>query len=453
MSDVVDVVVIGGGPGGYTAALECARHGLQTVLVEAGAVGGTCLNVGCIPSKAIIHVADRFGDLSDLAHVGIAAAGSVDMAAAMRWKDDVVGRLRHGVESLLSRAGVRVVFGTARIVDGKTVSIGEETIAARNLVLATGSRPLELLDLPFGGNVVSSTEALSLTEIPRRLAVVGAGYIGLELGTAFAKLGSRVTVFETAAQILPSFDAALVRPVATRLRELGVDVRVDTPFARDGAADADVVLVAVGRVPVLDGWGVESLDLSMNGKFLAIDSRCRTSMRGVYAIGDVTGEPMLAHRAVAQATVAADAIAGGQRSYDHHATPAVCFTDPELFSVGLSPDAARAVGVAVVIGIEPFSANGRSLTLARNDGFVRVVGDAVTGRVVGVQAVGAGVSELASAAATAIELEATLGDLDLTMHAHPTVGESIHGAARSALDRLRRASLEVSLLQRAGPGE
>jgi dihydrolipoyl dehydrogenase len=458
MTDVVDVAVIGGGPGGYTAAQRCAERGLTTVLVEGADLGGTCLNVGCIPSKAMIHVAERFGELrpaGELEAIGIRATASIDLPVAVRWKNTVVDRLRDGVRSLLTHAGVRTVAGWARVVDGKTIAVdtenGVETITARNVVLATGSRPMELPHISFGGNVISSTEALSLDEVPNRLAVVGAGYIGLELGTAFAKLGSRVTVVEVANQILPMYDATLVRPVATRLRELGVDVRIGTTAAGIeprglvvGAGDdtdtieADVMLLAVGRMPALDGWGVETLDLTMSGRFVAIDDRCRTSMRGVYAIGDITGEPMLAHRAMAQAAVVADVLAGQPRVWDHRAVPAVCFTDPELLAVGLSPEDAKAQGCDVVVGTEPFSANGRALTLARGDGFVRVVADAATGQVLGIQAVGTGVSELAAEASAAIEMEATVGDLDLIMHAHPTLAESVHGAAMAAIDRLRK---------------
>jgi len=458
MTDPVDVVIIGGGPGGYTAAQRCAENGSSTVLVESGVLGGSCLNVGCIPSKAVIHVADRFGELGaggELAAVGICATATLDLPAAMRWKDDVVGRLRNGVHHLLTRAGVRIINGRAQVVDGKTISVsteaGEEMVVARNVVLATGSRPMELSHLPFGGKVISSTEALSLQQVPGRLAVVGAGYIGLELGTAFAKLGSNVTIVEATDQILPMYDAALVRPVAARLRALGIDVRLGTTAS--GAADrgltigvgddtetidADVVLVTVGRVPVLDGFGVESLDLTMAGRFLAIDEHCRTSMRGVYAIGDITGEPMLAHRAMAQAMVVADVLAGRPRVWDYRAVPAVCFTDPELLAVGMSPDEAKAAGVSTVVALQPFSANGRALTLARDDGFVRVVADSTSGRVLGIHAVGVGVSELAGAAATAIEMEMSVADLDLTMHAHPTLSESIHGAAAAAVDRLRK---------------
>jgi dihydrolipoyl dehydrogenase len=455
MTDVVDVAVVGGGPGGYTAAQRCAARGLSTVLVEGCDLGGTCLNVGCIPSKAMIHVAERFGELrpgGELEVIGIRATPEIDLPGAVRWKNTVVDRLRDGVRSLLTHAGVHIVAGWARVVDGKTIAVdtenGLQMITARNLVLATGSRPMELPHISFGGKVVSSTEALSLDEVPNRLAVVGAGYIGLELGTAFAKLGSRVTVIEVADQILPMYDATLVRPVATRLRELGVDVRIGTAAVGMEARglvvggddtdviEADVVLLAVGRVPALDGWGVETLDLTMSGRFVAIDDRCCTSMRGVYAIGDITGEPMLAHRAMAQAAVVADVIAGQPRVWDHRAVPAVCFTDPELLAVGLSPEDAKAQGCAVVVGTEPFTANGRALTLTRGDGFVRVVADAATGQVLGIQAVGTGVSELAAEASTAIEMEATVRDLDLIMHAHPTLAESVHGAAVAAAARL-----------------
>ena len=454
-----DVLVLGAGPGGYVAARQAARLGMRTTLVDSGPLGGTCLNVGCIPSKAIIHAADRFAEAANadvLASLGItSAAATIDLAATMAWKDGVVARLRDGVGSLMDSAGVRCVSGHATVVDGKTVQVatasGDETIRTANLVIATGSRPVELTGLPFGGRVISSTEALALTQVPERLVVVGAGYIGLELGTAFCKLGAEVTMVEVQPRILPLYDAALTRPVMKRITALGIQTMLRaTAGTMNEAGDAlavtdaggatvevpaDLVLVTVGRRARVEGFGLEALDLEMNGSALRIDDECRTSMRGVFAIGDVTGEPMLAHRASAQGVLVAEVIAGTRRSWAGRVVPEVCFTDPEVISVGLSPDAAGVVGIDHVVGTFPFSANGRALTLARPDGFVRVVARRDDHLVLGVQAVGADVSELAAGCCTLVEMGALLEDVAAIIHPHPQLGEAIHEAAIVALDR------------------
>lgn len=456
-----DVVVIGGGPGGYSAALRCSRAGLHTILVEEGSVGGTCLNVGCIPSKAVIHAADRYFGLGapDVLELGISATpGELDLGKMMAWKDDIVGQLRSGVLTLLGDAGVERLDGWGTLVDGKTVSIhsddGDVTVRAGHIVLATGSTSIELPSLPFDDAVISSSGVLTLTELPTSMVVVGGGYIGLELGTAFQKLGTVVTIIEMADRILPQFDPTLTRPVADRLTELGIDVHTNSkvcgpgPGARgvtletdDGqrrAIDSDSVLVAVGRAPATRGWNLEGLDLEMNGQFVAIDDRCRTSMTGVYAIGDLTGDPMLAHRAFAQAAVVSDVIAGGKARFDHRAIPEVCFTDPEVFSIGYSPTEARSAGISHSIGMAKLRNNARALTLGRPDGFVRVVAGTDHGEVLGIQAVGTGVSELSAAATIAIEMGARIDDLTYTIQAHPTLGEAIQDAAHAAAARSAR---------------
>ncbi|MDN4999865.1 dihydrolipoyl dehydrogenase [Bradyrhizobium sp. GCM10027634] len=454
---VAEVVIIGGGPGGYVAAIRAGQLGLRTVLIERAALGGTCLNVGCIPSKALIHAADAFHAATrqrESSPFGLRVKDvELDFARTIAWKDSIVTRLAGGVAGLLKKSGVSVISGQAEILDGKTVRIetadATARVRARHLVLATGSSPQAVTTLPFGGNVISSTEALSLRERPKRLVVVGGGYIGLELGIAFAKLGSEVTVVESDERILPRWDAALTRPVARRLEDLNVSV-ITSAHARGltrggecllvqqrghGSRElaADKFLVAVGREPCTKGFGLERLDLAMEGKFVKINARCETSMSNVWAIGDLTGEPMLAHRAMAQGVMVAEIIAGHRRSFDALAIPSVCFTDPELVCVGYSPEQAKAEGLDIKVATFPFAANGRALTQMDDEGFVRIVARSDDHLVIGGQAVGAGVSELTSSLALAIEMGAVLEDLARTIGAHPTRSEAIHEAAFGAL--------------------
>ncbi|MCF3595106.1 dihydrolipoyl dehydrogenase [Rhodobacteraceae bacterium LMO-12] len=456
------LLVIGAGPGGYVCAIRAGQLGVDTIIVDASPrPGGTCLNVGCIPSKALIHAADEFAAATERATgdaLGISAGKpQIDLAQTMEWKDGIVTRLVGGVSGLLKKAGVKRVTGPARFRDGRTVEVqtdtGVQVIHAENVVIATGSAPAELGAIPFGGRVISSTQALALTELPATLAVIGGGYIGLELGTVFAKLGVKVTVIEAASRVLPQYDADLTRPVMKRLKEIGVKVVCDTKaigltgkgmLQIDGPEGesrikADKVLVTIGRRPVTDGWGRDELALEMEGPFLRIDQHCQTAMRGIYAIGDVTGEPMLAHRAMAQGDVVARIISGQQMQWDKQAIPAVCFTDPEIVTVGLSPDHARDTGREIKIGIFPFSANGRAMTMQAQQGFVRVVARADNHVVLGIQAVGKGVSELAASFSIALEMQARLEDIAATVHAHPTLGEALQEAAMAALGQTLHA--------------
>ena len=451
------LLVIGAGPGGYVCAIRAGQLGIDTVIVEAKKAGGTCLNVGCIPSKALIHAAEEHDRIAHLASgrnaLGIRTTKpEIDLSRTVAWKDTIVGRLNNGVVGLLKRAKVKMVQGQARFRDGKTVEVetetGRQVIRAETVVIATGSAPVELPGLPFGGAVISSTEALSLTEVPERLAVIGGGYIGLELGTALAKLGAKVTVVEAQERILPQYDVELTRPVSKKLQALGIDVMtgakakglaraggtllVETESGSEVSIAADRILVTVGRRPVTQGWGMEELVLDMDGPFIRIDETCRTSMRGIYAIGDVTGEPMLAHRAMSQGEMVAEIVAGHRRVWDKQAIPAVCFTDPEIVSVGMSPDEAQKT-VDTRVGHFPFSANGRAMTMLNEDGFVRVVARADNHLVLGIQAVGQGVAELSAAFSLAIEMGARLEDVAGTVHAHPTRSEAFQEAALKAL--------------------
>lgn len=441
------LLIIGAGPGGYVCAIRAGQLGVDTVIVDAQAPGGTCLNVGCIPSKALIHAADEFHKINqaNTGPLGISvASSSIDLAKTVAWKNGIVGRLNTGVAGLIKKANARLVVGHAYFNDGKTVvvrsDVGEQTIHAENIVIATGSTPVELPFLPFGDNILSSADALSLNTVPKTLAIVGGGYIGLEIGTAFAKLGSRVTIIEAEDRVLPQYDTDLTKPVAARLEQLGVDVTLNTKakgYANGelqtdkGPISATKVLVTVGRQPNTKSVGVDELALSMNGPFIQINKTCQTSMRGIYAIGDVTGEPMLAHRAMAQGELVAEHVAGHKVSWDKQCIPAVCFTDPEIVTCGLSPNDVDDGTVSEF----PFAANGRAMTTEREDGFVRIVARAQDDVILGIQAVGVGVAEMSATFSLAIEMGATLQDISATIHAHPTQSEGFQEAALRALGK------------------
>jgi dihydrolipoamide dehydrogenase len=449
------VLVVGGGPGGYVAAIRAGQLGLDTVLVEKGRLGGTCLLRGCIPSKALIHAAGTYAEIAGAVDgnalgISIERKPLLDFPRTIAWKDGIVDRLSTGVAGLLSRAKVRVLQGWASFSDAKTCTVETETgpvaIAAENVILAAGSEPVALPDLPFGGDVISSTEALSLAAVPERLAVIGAGYIGLELGIAYRKLGAEVTVIEAEDRILPRYDEALTRPVRRWLQRAGVELHLDARVQgrdKDGrlavekqdgsrlALAADKILVTVGRRPLTAGWGLEEMGLDMAGRFVKVDDQCRAAARGVFAIGDLVGEPMLAHKAMAQGAMAAEIIAGHRRRFDPASVAAIVFTEPEIVVAGMLPDEAKAAGYEISTAQFPFAASGRALTLEGGEGggFVRIVADSRDRRVLGIQAVGRDVAELAGEFAHALAMGALLDDLAHTIHVHPTLGEAIAEAA------------------------
>jgi dihydrolipoamide dehydrogenase len=451
------LLVIGGGPAGYVCGIRAAQLGVPTILVEGAKLGGTCLNIGCIPSKAMIHVAEEFEKARHWANhsqIGIkVATPSIDIAQTVKWKDGIVQKLTGGVGALLKKNGAQVIEGWATVLDGKTVEVKSANevyrISCQHLVLATGSVPTELPFMPFGGPVISSTEALSPKELPKRLVVVGAGYIGLELGMAYRKLGCEVAVVEATERVLPAYDEELTRPVLAAVKKQGIvlhlgcsvqgmaegvrSLRVRTSQADEFALPADLVLVAVGRKPKTEGFGLENLRLDMAGRAVKVDDQCRTSMRDVWAIGDVAGEPMLAHRGMAQGEMVAEIVAGKKRRFAPASIPAVCFTDPEVVVSGISPAQAQDSGIDVITGTFPFSANGRAMTLESTDGFVRVVARKDNHLIVGWQAVGRSVSELAAAFSQSLEMGAALEDVGATIHAHPTLGEAVQEACLRAL--------------------
>lgn len=451
-----DVLVIGAGPGGYVAAIRAAQLGRKVLLAEKAELGGVCLNRGCIPSKALISAAHRYEEMSRSADMGLSAEGvKVDFAKVQAWKQSVVNKLTGGVGALLKANGVEVVQGEALFVTPSEVRIYQGNEFNRykfnHCIIATGSRPIELKAFPFGGRILSSTEALQLKEIPKSLVVIGGGYIGIELGQTFAKFGTKVTVIEGADQVLPLFENEIVRWVQRRLKKDGVEVhtkakalaavQTDTSVTvkfeaggREKEVTADYLLVTVGRVPNTDELGLDEIGLKKDERgYIQVDRQCRTGIGNVYAIGDVVTGPALAHKASYEGKVAAEAIAGHASAVDYKCIPAIVFSDPEIASVGLSESEAKEKGYTVVAGKFNYAANGRALSLHANEGFVKVVADKETGQVLGGQIVGPGAPDLIAEIGLAIEMGATLEDIALTIHAHPTLGEMVMEAVENAL--------------------
>lgn len=453
----IGVLVIGGGPGGYTAAARAAELGKEVVLVESDRLGGVCLNVGCIPSKALIAVAEQVHRNAFFASRGVPVLGAatVDLVAAREWRTSVIDTLVSGVEATLSK--VEVVTGTARLLDERraSVEVGDQVIHFQfdACILATGSRPIRLPGLPIDGQrLIDSADALQLTEVPENLVVVGGGYVGLELGTAYAKLGSRVTIVEARDSIGFGFDAELVKIVRSRLDELGVQVHVNaiatgvsddglTVRASDGTEStvpADKILVAVGRTPNTGELQLDNAAIALDaGGRVIVDEQQRTSSRRIYAIGDLVAGAALAHKASTEGTVAAEAIAGLPVAFDR-AVPLIAFTDPELGAVGFTEDEAKAAGHEVVVGKAKFFTSGRAMTLGQTDGLVKLVVDRETEMILGVHIAGPDASDLISEGALLVECALRLDDIVGTVHPHPTLGESFHSAAAAARRRLDR---------------
>jgi dihydrolipoamide dehydrogenase len=461
ISTGTEVLVIGAGPGGYVAAIRAAQLGLDTTLVERDAYGGVCLNRGCIPSKALITGADTAHGAAVAEEMGIHADPAVDMAGLQSWKDGVVDQLTGGVEKLCKANGVNLVEGTAEFASEGTVRVahggegqGSETLEYEHAIIATGSRPIEVPGFEFDGeHVLSSKHALNLDSVPESLVVVGAGYIGMELSTTYAKLGSDVTVVEMLDAALPAYEEDVGRVVRKRAEELGVEfnfgegasewepqgdgvrITTETEDGETATYDADTVLVAVGRQPVTDTLGLENVGLDPTERgFLDTDDYGETNVDGIYAVGDVAGEPMLAHKASAEGEVVAEVIADEPAAMDFQSIPNAVFTDPEIGTVGMTEAEAEEAGFDPVVGQMPMHASGRALTLRESEGFVRVVADADTGFLLGAQIVGPEASELIAEVGLAIEMGATLEDVGSTVHTHPTLSEAVMEAVKNAED-------------------
>jgi dihydrolipoamide dehydrogenase len=450
----VDVVVVGGGPGGYSAAFRCAELGLETLVVDAGKrLGGACLYEGCIPSKALLHVAAVLDEAERAKEFGVDfGAPRIALDALRKWKTErVVGRLARGLAAVARGKNVEVVGGRAVFEGSRVLRVeGDEPqkVRFRHAIVATGSAPSAVPGIDVASDrVMDSTAALEIPEVPDRLLVVGGGYIGLELGQVYAALGSKVTLVEMTPGLLPGVDRDLVQPLSRRVARVFADVRLDTRVTglREAGAEIeatiggetlrfDRVLVAVGRRARTDDLGLETTKVRPDARgVVAVDDRCRTVDPAICAVGDVTGDPMLAHRAMRQGKVAAEAIAGKPAAFDNVAVPAVVFTDPEIAWCGLTETDAGRTARPVKVAKVQWAASGRATTLGRSDGVTKLVVDPDSGRLLGVGIVGPGAGELIAEAAVALECGLTAEDLALTIHAHPTLSETIMEAAESLL--------------------
>lgn len=448
-------VVIGAGPGGYPCAIRLAQLGVQTLIIERDNWGGVCLNVGCIPSKALITAGKRIEEIRHAEAWGITAGEpTVDMVKMQSWKQGIVKKLTGGVHKLLKGNGVDTLIGDATFIGPRTIEVqtsdGKVRVECEHLVLAMGSRPIEIPGFAFADpRVMDSTEVLALTSIPPTTVVIGGGYIGLEMGMMLRKLGSEVTIVEMMDDVLSGFDPDVVKLIGRKLKKSGIKVLRKTRAkgweegescgivqvqsdAGDAALDADIILVTVGRRPNSEGLSATGVAVDKRG-FVTIDDQCKTNVPGVYAIGDLAGGKMLAHKASHEGEITAEVIAGHNTHNDAKTVPAVVFTDPEIATAGLMENEAKAAGFGLKVGKVPFAAIGRALTTGETDGFVKVILDERDDRLLGVTIIGPHASDLISEACLAIEMDAEGLDLGLTIHPHPTLSEGVMEAAKAAL--------------------
>ncbi|EIQ4590807.1 dihydrolipoyl dehydrogenase [Staphylococcus pseudintermedius] len=451
-----DTIVIGAGPGGYVAAIRAAQLGQKVTIVEKGNLGGVCLNVGCIPSKALLNVSHRFEQAQHGADLGITAENvSLDFDKVQSFKGSVVSKLTGGVESLLKGNKVEIVRGEAYFVDEHSLRVMDDKSAQtynfKNAIVATGSRPIQIPNFEFGGRILDSTGALNLQEVPKKLVVVGGGYIGSELGTAYANFGTEVTILEGAKEILGGFEKQMVAPVKKEMKAKGMIIETEALAksaeetdngvkvtyevkGEEKTIEADYVLVTVGRRPNTDELGLEEVGVKLTDRGLVeVDKQSRTSVDSIYAIGDIVPGLPLAHKASYEAKVAAEAIAGQNSEVDYIGMPAVCFTEPELAQVGYTEAQAKEEGLDIKASKFPYQANGRALSLNDTNGFVKLVMLKEDDTLIGAQVVGTNASDVIAELGLAIEAGMNAEDIALTVHAHPTLGEMSMEAAEKAL--------------------
>ncbi len=454
-ADPWDLVVVGAGPGGYIAAIRAAQLGMRVACVEKAAqLGGTCLNIGCIPSKALLDSSELYFQVrSGMAAHGIRVArAELDLEAMMARKDRIVKVLTQGIAGLFKKHGIERIQGTARIAAPGRVAVqganGERELLTKRILVATGSVPAELPGLPFDGErIVSSTEALSFASVPKKMLVVGAGAVGLELGSVWSRLGAEVLVVEFLDRILPGMDRKLADLLQKSLQRQGLRIELETTAqsaertatgvrvvlehkGKTSTVEVDCVLVAVGRRPYTEGLGLDQLGVARDRRgFIQVDADYQTSVPGIFAIGDVIPGPMLAHKAEEEGVAAVERMCGIAGHVNYDAVPNVVYTNPELAGVGLTEDAARERGLEVRVGTFPFLANGRARCLGETEGQVKVIADAKTDRILGVHILGPRASDLIAEAALAIEFGASAEDVARTCHAHPTLPEALREAA------------------------
>lgn len=456
-AEELETVVIGAGPGGYVAAIRAAQMGQKVTIIERDKIGGVCLNVGCIPSKALINAGHQLQNAKDSSIFGIHTKDvTINFEETQKWKDeDVVDKLTSGIEQLLKKNKVEILKGDAFFTDENTFRLMTDTTSQtytfKNLILATGSRPATLQGFKYGKRIIDSTGALNLPEIPQKLIVIGGGYIGSELAGAYADLGSQVTIVQRSERILREFDADMVRLVEDSFKKKGVDIVTNVTIKGgveddtkatvtyiendvEKTLDADYILVSTGRVPNTDNMGLESTGIKMNERgIVQIDEQGHTNIPNIYAIGDIVPGPALAHKASYEAKIVAEVIAGKQVKIDYKTIPAVCYTDPELAVAGMTLTEAKEKGMKVKAARFPFAANGRAMTLEKREGFARIVYDEDSQIIIGAQIAGVGASDLIAELVLAIESSATLEDVALTIHTHPTLSEIIMDTAEVGL--------------------
>ncbi|MGX7328364.1 dihydrolipoyl dehydrogenase [uncultured Enterococcus sp.] len=453
----LDTVVIGAGPGGYVAAIRAAQMGQKVAIIEREYIGGVCLNVGCIPSKALISAGHHFQEAKESEMFGVTAENvNLDFTKTQDWKNNgVVNKLTSGVSMLLKKNKVEVIEGEAFFVDDHTLRVihpdSAQTYSFNNAIIATGSRPIEIKGFKFGGRVLDSTGGLNLTEVPKKFVIIGGGVIGSELGSAYANLGSDVTILEGSPQILPTYEKDMVKLVEADFKKKGITTvtkamakeaidngdSVTVKYEVDGKEEsvtADYVMVTVGRRANTDDMGLEQAGVEVGERgLIQVDNQGRTNVKNIFAIGDITPGAALAHKASYEAKIAAEAIAGKKVAIDYKAMPAVAFTDPELASVGMTIAEAKAAGIEAKAVKFPFAGNGRALSLGRTEGFIRLVTSVDDNVIIGAQIAGVSASDMISELALAIESGMNAEDIALTIHPHPSLGEIVMDASELAL--------------------